>query len=82
MAPGREFLEALAAAGNGQTPVVYGVSEGTYRGLKLRQLREPVCQVSGGRDGRQIRQFPGAGIRPAHTYLPDQPGEFREFPLQ
>ena len=80
MAPGREFLEALAAAGDGQAPVVHGVTEGTDRCLKLRQPREPVCQIGGGRDGRQLRQFLGAGIGPAHTHLADQSGELREFP--
>ena len=59
---------------------MHGTAEGPDRCLQLRQLREPVCQVGRNRNGRQLRQFESAGIRPVHPYLADQSGELRKLP--
>ena len=81
MAPGRERLQAVAAAADGQAPVVHGAAEGTDRCLKSASAsRKPGRQVGRGRDGASrgsSQAQASARLTPTWRIKPD---ELREFP--
>ena len=80
VAPGREGPQPVVAAGDGPIPVVHGTVQGHGPMPAVRpaaRTARPDRLRTGSRSAPAIL---GAGIRPVHTDLADQPGELREFP--